>query len=75
MSSSNSWDQLLVFDFPAIFLESFKIPSRGRRDMSFLSVLSCLIKISYPKDFPSGPGVETPCFQCREHRLDPWSGN
>lgn len=24
------------------------------------------------RDFPSGPIVKTLCFQCKEHRLDPW---
>ena len=27
------------------------------------------------RDFPGGPVVKTPCFQCKERRLDPWSGN
>ena len=26
-------------------------------------------------DFPGGPLVKTPCFQCREHGFDPWLGN
>ena len=26
-------------------------------------------------DFPGGPVAKTPCFQCREHEFDPWSGN
>ena len=25
-------------------------------------------------DFPSGPVVKTPCFQCRQHKFDAWSG-
>ena len=24
--------------------------------------------------FPDGPVVKTPCFQCRGHGFDPWSG-
>ena len=24
--------------------------------------------------FPSSPVVKTPCFQCRGHGFDPWSG-
>ena len=27
------------------------------------------------RDFPTGPVVKTPGFQCRGHRFDPWSGN
>ena len=26
------------------------------------------------RDFPGGPVVNTPHFQCREHEYDPWSG-
>ena len=26
------------------------------------------------RDFHGGPGVKTPCFQCRGHGFDPWSG-
>ena len=26
-------------------------------------------------DFPGGPAVGTPCFHCRGHGFDPWSGN
>ena len=26
-------------------------------------------------DFPGGPVVKTPSFQCRGPRFDPWSGN
>ena len=26
-------------------------------------------------EFPGGPVVRTPCFHCRGHRFDPWSGN
>ena len=31
-----------------------------------------LIKLKH-EDFPGGPVVKTPCFQCREHRFDLWS--
>ena len=27
------------------------------------------------KDFPSGPGVKIPCYQCRGLGFHPWSGN
>ena len=27
------------------------------------------------QDFPSGPVVRTPHFQCRGHRFNPWSEN
>ena len=27
------------------------------------------------RDFPGGPVVKTPCFQCRGRGFDPWSGN
>ena len=27
------------------------------------------------RDFPGGPVVKTSCFQCREHRFNPLSGN
>ena len=33
------------------------------------------IKRSGLWDFPGGPVVKTPCFHCRGHRFDPWSGN
>ena len=26
-------------------------------------------------DFPAGPVVKTPHFQCREHWFHPWSGS
>ena len=26
------------------------------------------------EDFPGGPGVKTPCFHCRGHGFDPWTG-
>ena len=26
------------------------------------------------RDFPVGPVVKTPCFQCRGRRFDPWWG-
>ena len=26
-------------------------------------------------DFPGGPVVKIPCFQCRGHRFHSWSGN
>ena len=26
-------------------------------------------------EFPGGPVVRTPCFHCRGHGFDPWSGN
>ena len=26
-------------------------------------------------DFPGAPVVKTPCFHCRGHRFNPWSGN
>ena len=30
---------------------------------------------TYEGHFPGGSVVRTPCFQCGEHRLNPWSGN
>ena len=27
------------------------------------------------EDFSGAPVVKTPCFQCRRHGFDPWSGN
>ena len=27
------------------------------------------------RDFPGGPVVKTPCFHCRGHEFNPWSGN
>ena len=27
------------------------------------------------KEFPGGPGAETPCSQCRGPGFNPWSGN
>ena len=32
-------------------------------------------KIETHRDFPGGPGVKTPCFQCRGHGFNPWLGN
>ena len=29
----------------------------------------------YHWDFPGGPVVKTPYFQCRGHKFNPWSGN
>ena len=34
-----------------------------------------LLKIILGGNFPGGPGVKTPCSQCRGHGFDPWSGN
>ena len=36
--------------------------------------ISALIK-GTPGDFPDGPVVKTPRFQCRGSGFDPWSGN
>ena len=27
------------------------------------------------RDFPDGSVVKTPCFHCRRHGFNPWSGN
>ena len=27
------------------------------------------------REFPGGSVVKSPCFHCREHEFDPWSGN
>ena len=32
-------------------------------------------KNRFLRDFPGGPAVGTPCFHCRGHGFDPWSGN
>ena len=29
----------------------------------------------HPWDFPGGPVVKTLIFQCRDHEVNPWSGN
>ena len=29
----------------------------------------------YSVDFPGGPVIRAPCFHCRGHGFDPWSGN
>ena len=64
-------------------------PNPGRRDglaeyptplMAILKKLLHLLKKREGKerskgDFPGGPVVKTPCFQCRGHRFDSWSGN
>ena len=34
-----------------------------------------LVKKIASWDFPGGPGVRTPCFHCRGHGSNPWSGN
>ena len=33
------------------------------------------LRSSITGEFPGGPVVRTPCFHCREHRFNPWSGN
>ena len=33
------------------------------------------MNISLTRDFPGGPMVKTPCFQCRGCRFNPWWGN
>ena len=33
------------------------------------------LRSSTTGEFPGGPVVRTPCFHCREHRFNPWSGN
>ena len=43
------------------------------KEMLSASPRSSLKAISL--DFPGGPGVKTPCFQCRRCRLDPSSEN
>ena len=40
-----------------------------------VTAVSCAKNQESPRDFPGGPGVETPSFQHREHRFDPWLGN
>ena len=37
-------------------------------------VFLMLIKNSL-REFPGGLVVKAPCFHCREHSFDPWSGN
>ena len=32
------------------------------------------LNVSGVGTIPNGPVVETPCFQCRGHGLDPWLG-
>ena len=31
--------------------------------------------INTGREFPDGPVVKTPCFHCRGHGFDSWSGN
>ena len=38
-------------------------------------IYNCIKKPNQTRDFPGGPVVKTPCFQCRGHEFDPWSGN
>ena len=33
------------------------------------------LETSEGRDVPGGPVVKTPCFHCRGHGFDPWSGN
>ena len=47
----------------------------GRFPWPCLSILNLFLKKFQPGDFPGSPVVKTPCFHCRGHRLDPWSGN
>ena len=37
--------------------------------------VGCLLIETIGWDFPGGPVVKTPHFQCKGHRFDPWSGN
>ena len=65
----SSWSQKLdqLHLFPVchrqIFLKSFL----ERKDNSKL-------QYSWVGDIPGGPVVRTPCFHCRGHRFDSWSG-
>ena len=58
-------------------VKNTEFPGRARRkDMDFEGL--CLwvwIHLRITWDFPGGPGVRTPCFHCRRHRFDLWSGN
>ena len=50
-----------------------------------LQIIPCVVKVenhcsihpkkNFPWDFPGGPVVKTPCFQCRGRAFDPSSGN
>ena len=33
------------------------------------------LKMNQLAELPGGPVVKTPCFHCRGHRFNPWSGN
>ena len=57
------------------FLSLARTPFQ-RQGKSPISVSHCcLLKVPGSGDFPGGPVAETPHSQCREPRLDPWSGN
>ena len=40
----------------------------------FIAVNTYLYKEEESQDFPHGPVVKTPLFQCRGCRFGPWSG-
>ena len=41
----------------------------------FCPQVGLVVKTDDAEDFPGGPVVKTPCFQCRGLGFDPWSGN
>ena len=50
----------------------------GRGRAASAGVLNAVTRVLIRRgqgDFPGGPEVEIPCFHCRGHRFDRWSGN
>ena len=39
------------------------------------NIMTKIQKRASLREFPDGPVVRTPCFHCKEHGFDPWSGN
>ena len=73
LTTEPRWE-LLVFDFYAIFLGSFKIPHRAE-GQGFLSVLSCMIQISYLGSSPVAQCVKDHALSLLWLEFDPWPGD
>ena len=52
-----------------------EVQIKGTMRYHLTLVRMAIIKKSTNRDFPGGPVVKTPSFQCRGHGFNPWSGN
>ena len=73
---------LLKYHFPEIivnilvnlFLDLQVYVHRRRSRFEEFYINQLILKGSW-RDFPGGPVVKSPCFQCRGWGFDPWLGN